>query len=275
MVDELVERARHGDREAFAALVQLTGGRPIYETATYESDPVRWHTPDGRALKTFDPETLDADWSLSPTGAGPTVHLFSQWNLHFEYGVPGDRSTRVLTGTGSYWQVTAKGYGLVWHDLGLVRFVTGSQDESAVTHGPTDSNYGDLDLVLPKVCEILTRGSPPTRAIRRPVLDGSGVVRARPLAPSHFCPIPATRMQSGGERGGPRGPCVDGVAIAAQHRRLGCWSPFRSRPPHCTGVPGVGQLVAWAGRPTRSCSRPTSQACRRTSIQPASRGTCG
>jgi hypothetical protein len=133
------------------------GGRPIYETGTYESDPVRWHTPDGRALKTFDPETLDADWSLSPTGAGPTVHLFSQWNLHFEYGVPGDRSTRVLTGTGSYWQVTAKGYGLVWHDLGLVRFVTGSQDEIAFTHGPTDSNYGNLDLVLPKVCEILTR----------------------------------------------------------------------------------------------------------------------
>jgi RNA polymerase sigma-70 factor (ECF subfamily) len=33
MVDELVERARHGDREAFALLVQLTGDR-MYSIAT-------------------------------------------------------------------------------------------------------------------------------------------------------------------------------------------------------------------------------------------------
>ena len=33
MVDELVERARHGDREAFTALVQLTGDR-MYAIAT-------------------------------------------------------------------------------------------------------------------------------------------------------------------------------------------------------------------------------------------------
>ena len=130
-------------------------GRPIYETATYESNPVRWHTPDGLAVRTFDPETFNGRWTLSSTGAGPSITLKTQWNLHYDYLVPGDRSTRVLTSTGSYWQVTARGYGLVWHDVGLVRFVIGSQDEIAVTHGPTESNYGNLDLVLPRVCAIL------------------------------------------------------------------------------------------------------------------------
>ena len=72
-------------------------------------------------MKTFDPETLDIHWTLSPTGGGPTVDLFSQWNLHFTYPDPGNRDTRVLTSTGSYWQVTTNGHGLVWHDIGLVQ----------------------------------------------------------------------------------------------------------------------------------------------------------
>jgi hypothetical protein len=134
------------------------GGRPIYETGTYESNPVRWHLPDGRAVKTFDPETLDIHWTLSPTGGGPTVDLFSQWNLHFIYPDPGNRDTRVLTSTGSYWQVTAKGHGLVWHDIGLVQFAPGSGDDIVFFHGPADSSYGNLDLVMADVCAILVNG---------------------------------------------------------------------------------------------------------------------
>ena len=60
-----------------------------------------------------------------------------------------------LTITGADWQVTAKGYGLVFHDTGLVRFVPGGDDVIDITHGPTDSDHGNLDLVMPAVCAIL------------------------------------------------------------------------------------------------------------------------
>ena len=77
------------------------------------------------------------------------------WNLHYVYPIPGDRGTRVTTITGADWQVTAKGYGLVFHDTGLVRYVPGTDDVIDFTHGPTDSDHGNLDLVVPEVCSIL------------------------------------------------------------------------------------------------------------------------
>jgi hypothetical protein len=133
----------------------LCGDRPIYTTGSFDSAGTRWHLPDGRATHTVFQDKDVEVWSLSPTGAGPILNVSFQWIEHFDYPIPGDRSTRVATSTGSYWQVTAKGHGLVWHDVGLVQFAPGSGDEIVVTHGPTDSDYGNLDLVLPTACAIL------------------------------------------------------------------------------------------------------------------------
>lgn len=131
------------------------GNRPIFTTGSFQADATRWHLPDGRATRTFFANTGEEVWSLPMGGQGPVVNLRTQWMEHFDYPDPGIRATRVLTTTGSYWQVTAPGHGLVWHDVGFARFVPGSNDEIAVTHGPTDSDYGNLDLVLPAVCAIL------------------------------------------------------------------------------------------------------------------------
>ncbi len=131
------------------------GDRIIYTTGNFSSDATRWHLPDGRAEHTFFKNAATETWTLSAIGAGPAVKVRGSWNLHYVYPTPGDRSTRVLTITGADWQVTAKGYGLVFHDTGLVRFIPGSDDVIDFTHGPTDSDHGNLDLVLAEVCGIL------------------------------------------------------------------------------------------------------------------------
>jgi len=73
----------------------------------------------------------------------------------FDYPDPGDRRTRVRTITGADWQTRSNGSGLVFHDTGLVRFVPGNDDVIEITNGPTDSDHGNLDLVMPEVCAIL------------------------------------------------------------------------------------------------------------------------
>ena len=71
------------------------------------------------------------------------------------YPVPGDINQRVLTITGADWQATAKGVGVVFHDTGPLRFNPGLDNGIDFTHGPHDSDHGDLDLVLPAVCGVL------------------------------------------------------------------------------------------------------------------------
>jgi hypothetical protein len=127
----------------------------VYTTGGFHDDAVRWHLPDGRATHTFFGDQAIEVWTLSSTGAGPSVNVRGDLNLHYVYPTPGDRSTRVLTTTGADWQATATGYGLVFHDTGLVRLVPGTDDVIEFTHGPSDSDHGNLDLVMPEVCAIL------------------------------------------------------------------------------------------------------------------------
>ena len=93
--------------------------------------------------------------SLSPTGAGPSVHVRSHWNRHFQYLVPGDRSARVLTEVGAVYLATAAGDGVVVHDAGLIRFLPGSDFGTIdVIHGPHDL-YSDFAAIERAVCDRL------------------------------------------------------------------------------------------------------------------------
>jgi hypothetical protein len=131
------------------------GARPLFTTGSFSSDGTRWHLPDGRATHTFFQNASTERWTLSSTGAGLAVTVRSAWIEHFVYGIPGDLDTRVRTITGADWQVTATGLGVVWHDVGMVRFEPGIDTPIDLMHGPHDSNHGDLDLVLPAVCAAL------------------------------------------------------------------------------------------------------------------------
>ena len=130
-------------------------GQAIYGSGFYDSQAARWHLPDGRALHTFFKNNYGETWTLSPDGDGRSVKITAAWNQHYVYPVPGDLASRVETITGTYWQVTAKGVGVVFHDVGLLQLNPGIDTGIDYNHGPADSEWGNLDLVLDDVCAAL------------------------------------------------------------------------------------------------------------------------
>lgn len=131
-------------------------GSPVYVSGTGSEHMTRWHLPDGRATKTIVNLSYPEDrLSLSPTGAGPSVIVRGHWNRHYTYPIPGDRSARVLTEVGAVYVATAPREGLVFHDVGLVRFQPGADFEGIdVMRGPHDL-YEDFAAVEQAVCDQL------------------------------------------------------------------------------------------------------------------------
>lgn len=130
-------------------------GRSIYTTGRHDSQAARWHLPDGRATRTIVRHSDTEFWTLTPDGSGPAIHIFGYWTEHYTYPIPGDRDSRIETWTGADWQAIAPGIGVVFHDVGLLRFNPGVGEGIDYTHGPTDSDHGDLDLVIDEICAAL------------------------------------------------------------------------------------------------------------------------
>ena len=66
----------------------------IYETSHYHGDGTRWYV-DRLVVKRHVAASLDGTWSLSPTGAGPTVKISGHWSGWTVWTTPGDDSTHV------------------------------------------------------------------------------------------------------------------------------------------------------------------------------------
>ncbi len=134
----------------------VCNGSPVYVTGSASERMTRWHTPDGRATKTIVNLSYPEDrLTLSPTGDGPSVIVRGHWNRHYRYPIPGDRSARVLTEVGAVYVATAPGQGLIFHDVGLIRFTPGGDFEDiAIVHGPHDL-YSDFEAVESAVCNQL------------------------------------------------------------------------------------------------------------------------
>ena len=130
-------------------------GQSIYTTGRHHSQFARWHLPDGRATRTIVQHSDSEVWTLAPEGSGPAIHIFGYWTEHYTYPVPGDRDSRIETWTGADWQATAPRFGVVFHDVGFLRFNPGVGNGIDYTHGPTDSDHGDLDLVIDDICAAL------------------------------------------------------------------------------------------------------------------------
>ena len=91
----------------------------IYETFSYRGDGTRWYV-DRLAVKRHVESSLDGTWSLSPTGAGPTVKISGHWSVKTVWTTPGDDSTLVeYHSSGNDFKVSAPGYGVILHDAGL------------------------------------------------------------------------------------------------------------------------------------------------------------
>lgn len=91
----------------------------IYETRYYRGDGTRWYV-DHLAVKRHVASSLDGTWSLSPTGAGPTVRISGYYSVKSVWTTPGDNSTLVEYQTsGSDFKISAPGFGVILHDAGF------------------------------------------------------------------------------------------------------------------------------------------------------------
>ncbi len=148
-------RGENDDTWAGADIGLACDGQPIYSTGSYTSKGARWHLPDGRAIHTFFNDAVVETWTLAADGSGLAIKVTAHKNEHYTYPVPGDRDSRIETWTGTDWQATAPGFGVVFHDVGFVRFNPGVGTAIDYTHGPTDSDHGNLDLVSDDICAAL------------------------------------------------------------------------------------------------------------------------
>ena len=91
----------------------------IYETSHFRGDGTRWYV-DGKVVRRHVAASVEGTWSLSPTGAGPTVKISgssSEWTV---WTTPGDDSTAVTTrNSGNGFKISAPGFGVINHDAGL------------------------------------------------------------------------------------------------------------------------------------------------------------
>jgi hypothetical protein len=92
----------------------------VYETIVDLREGIRWYL-DGKLIKRFVSQNAEGTWSLSPTGAGPTVKISLHANWRDEYAVPGDESSGLTTFHGSGFTASAPGVGVLAHIAGLER----------------------------------------------------------------------------------------------------------------------------------------------------------
>jgi hypothetical protein len=90
----------------------------VYETFRDVREGIRWYL-DGKLVKRFVSQNADGSWSLSPTGAGPTVTVTAQANWRNEYAVPGDESSGPTVFHGNGVVARAPGFGVIAHIAGL------------------------------------------------------------------------------------------------------------------------------------------------------------
>ena len=91
----------------------------IYETSHFRGDGTRWYV-DSKIVRRHVAASLDGTWSLSPTGAGPTVKISGHWSFWTVWMTPGDDSTAVDTrSSGSDFKLSASGFGVINLSAGL------------------------------------------------------------------------------------------------------------------------------------------------------------
>lgn len=132
-------------------------GQDVYISGAGREFITRWHTADGLATKTVVHLDYPADvFSLSPTGAGPSVTVRGHFNRHYVYLVPGDRTSRVMTEVGAIYLVNVPGQGIVVHDTGPVTFAPGQEFEVITSQHGVHDVYDDPSSIDAVICDALT-----------------------------------------------------------------------------------------------------------------------
>ena len=93
--------------------------------------------------------------TLTEDGSGPAVISRQHWTQHYDYGVPGDVTTRVLVETGQVLVVHGPGgAGKVFQLTGRTEFAPGEEFQTVVSSHGRDDFYAGRDFVA-EVCGAL------------------------------------------------------------------------------------------------------------------------
>ncbi|MFL5650165.1 MAG: hypothetical protein ACJ777_02710 [Chloroflexota bacterium] len=125
-------------------------GRPVYSTGTDDRTLERHGDQHGLALWSRSQGDVPETFSMQPDGSGPTLRATGSFEIHYDYGVPGDGSTRTARWTGIDLKVVGRGVGLVLHDVGVKTFDI--DGEVIFRHGPHPV-VDDFDGAFQKVCD--------------------------------------------------------------------------------------------------------------------------
>jgi hypothetical protein len=125
-------------------------GRAIYGTGGQHRTLTRHGDADGRALWSKQHVEIKEQLSMQPDGSGPTMRGVGLFEESYAYAVPGDFSTRTDTYTGLDASITAPGYGLVLHDVGVKTFDT--DGNVLFRHGPHPI-VDDFEAAMQNVCD--------------------------------------------------------------------------------------------------------------------------
>jgi hypothetical protein len=93
----------------------------FYETIYDYRTGIRWYDTEGNLVKRLVHQDAEGTWSLSPTGAGPTVALSAHGGWGEVYPVPGDESSAVGKAYGNGWTIKDDNGGVIAHIAGLER----------------------------------------------------------------------------------------------------------------------------------------------------------
>lgn len=132
------------------------GDKDVYVSGGGHEVLTRWHTPDGKALRTFVTLRYDETFSLSPTGGGRIATNHAKWIRTYKYPEPGVLETRIFTEIGRMFYVTDDRGRAIWVDRGVIRWVPGEEFETiAWSAGRLDTD-NDFDAALARLCRALS-----------------------------------------------------------------------------------------------------------------------
>ena len=88
----------------------------IYETSTAIAHATRWYA-NGLLVERDATQSVRGTWSLSPTGAAPTVDIAANQGWHETFLVPGDESSSSGVAHGNFLRIS--GMGSAFRDVGI------------------------------------------------------------------------------------------------------------------------------------------------------------
>lgn len=124
----------------------------IYATGSARDTLRRVGDAEGRALYTLGKSLIDDQFSRSPALDGIVGKARGSWTDYYEYLVPGDLSSRIVTRRGVDVVLTVPGHGMVVLDAGIRAF--DFEGNLLFAHGPHDL-LDDIEGAAARACDAL------------------------------------------------------------------------------------------------------------------------